>query len=180
MRHRVCTFAEGTPRLAEHSAWIRTRSMCLPPRKVVLIDDNADLIFCAKIYLMAHGHDVWMAHTGLVAIPLVKEVSPDIVFCDIGLPGIDGYQVAKAIRCDPALVHTRLIALTACTAEQDQGRVIAAGFERHLVKPTSLVEILELVEDNATNRLERLRRSFSVLAISAPEFGGRSERNARH
>jgi len=115
-------------------------------RRIVLVDDNVDLALTAKLYLARQGYDVWTAHTGMKAVSLIKEVKPDVVFCDIGMPGMSGYQVAKAIRADPSLDHVRLLAMSAYGQDEDITKAITAGFERHLLKPTSLQDMVANIE----------------------------------
>ena len=115
-------------------------------RKIVLVDDNTDLTLTAKIYLSMQGYDVWVADTGTKGVALIKEVRPDVVFCDIGMPGMNGYQVAKAIRADASLGHVRLLAMTAFGRDEDIAEAVAAGFERHLLKPTPLQDLVTTIE----------------------------------
>jgi CheY-like chemotaxis protein len=115
-------------------------------QKIVLVDDNTDLTLTAKIYLTMKGYDVWVADTGMKGVALIKEVRPDVVFCDIGMPGMNGYQVAKAVRADPSLNGVRLLAMTAFGRDEDITRAIAAGFERHLLKPTPLQDLVTTIE----------------------------------
>ena len=71
---------------------------------------------------------------------------PDVALVDIGLPGIDGYEVARRLRADPATARIRLIALTGYGLAEDQRRVLDAGFDLHLVKPVDLHRLLEVLE----------------------------------
>jgi CheY-like chemotaxis protein len=119
-------------------------------QKIVLVDDNTDLTLTAKIYLRMQGYDVWVADTGAKGVALIKEVRPDVVFCDIGMPGMNGYQVAKAIRADASLGHVRLLAMTAFGRDEDIAKAVAAGFERHLLKPTPLQDLVTTIERGAT------------------------------
>ena len=119
-------------------------------RRIVLVDDNVDLTLTAKIYLTILGYEVWVADNGIIALSLIKAVKPDVVVCDIGLPGMDGYQVAKAIRSDPSLSEVRLLAMTAFGGEEDISKAIAAGFERHLLKPTPLQDLVTNIERGST------------------------------
>ncbi len=119
-------------------------------RKIVLVDDNTDITLTAKMYLTMKGYDVWVADTGLRAVQLIKEVKPDVVFCDIGMPGMNGYQVAQAIRADPTLNNVRLLAMTAFGEDEDIAKAIASGFERHLLKPTRLQDLVDNIERGGT------------------------------
>lgn len=119
-------------------------------RKIVLVDDNTDITLTAKMYLTMKGYDVWVADTGIRAVQLIKEVKPDVVFCDIGMPGMNGYQVAQAIRADPTLNNIRLLAMTAFGQDEDIAKAIASGFERHLLKPTPLQDLVANIERGGT------------------------------
>lgn len=119
-------------------------------RKIVLVDDNTDITLTAKMYLTMKGYDVWVADTGIRAVQLIKEVKPDVVFCDIGMPGMNGYQVAQSIRADPTLNNIRLLAMTAFGQDEDIAKAIASGFERHLLKPTPLQDLVANIERGGT------------------------------
>ena len=119
-------------------------------QKIVLVDDNTDLTLTAKIYLTMKGYDVWVAETGMKGVALIKEVRPDVVFCDIGMPGMNGYQVAKAVRADASLNGVRLLAMTAFGQDEDIAKAIASGFERHLLKPTPLQDLVTTIERGGT------------------------------
>ena len=119
-------------------------------RKIVLVDNDTDIMLTAKMYLTMKGYDVWVADTGIRAVQLIKEVKPDVVFCDIGMPGMNGYQVAQAIRADPTLNNIRLLAMTAFGQDEDIAKAIASGFERHLLKPTPLQDLVANIERGGT------------------------------
>jgi CheY-like chemotaxis protein len=104
---------------------------------VVVIDDNEDGANSLKELLELAGHDVRVALNGPAGVSLARDFQPDVVICDIGLPGMDGYEVARTIRA-----HTPrpplLIALSGYAAPEDARRAQAAGFDRHVAKPPSL------------------------------------------
>ena len=81
------------------------------------------------------GHDVRVAHNGLTALAIARDYVPDVVLLDIGLPIMDGYQVAQRPRRDPSLDHVQLIALTGYGQPEDRRRSREAGFDHHLAKP---------------------------------------------
>src|SRR5687768_11087259 len=86
--------------------------------RIVVIDDNRDLAASTKMLLVYLGHEVWTAHSGPAGVAVVREVVPDLVLCDIGLPGMSGYEVAETVRGDPHLGQTRMFALTAYDGDQ--------------------------------------------------------------
>ena len=107
----------------------------MPPRRVLVVEDNVDAADTLRELLEAWGHTVEVAHDGVAALERARAFRPDVVLCDIGLPGMDGYAVARGIRADPALAATVLVALTGYALSEDQRRAADAGFSRHLSKP---------------------------------------------
>jgi CheY-like chemotaxis protein len=91
------------------------------------------------------GAEVALAHTGRAALEAVAAWRPDVVLLDIGMPGMDGYEVARRIRADPDNRHISLIALTGWGQEEDRQRSSAAGFDHHLVKPADLDQLRQLL-----------------------------------
>jgi CheY-like chemotaxis protein len=87
------------------------------------------------------GHTVAVAYTGPDGVRLAREWRPDVVLCDIGLPGLDGYGVAGALRHDPATAGARLIAVTGYGQDEDRRRTREAGFDHHLTKPVDPVAL---------------------------------------
>ena len=118
-----------------------------PPRKqrVLVIEDNVDAAESLGDALQLSGYEVAVAFDGSQGIEKAHEFKPDVVFCDIGLPGMDGYQVARAFRSDAALRGVFLAALTGYTGPEDQQRATEAGFARHLAKPASLQMLEEVI-----------------------------------
>jgi CheY-like chemotaxis protein len=87
---------------------------------------------------------VELAPTGTEGVAKAKELAPDLILCDIGLPGMDGYAVARTLRLDPRLRVTRLVALSGYAAPEDSAKAREAGFDAHHAKPLSL-ETLETI-----------------------------------
>jgi PAS domain S-box-containing protein len=106
------------------------------PRRIVVVEDNIDSAESMAMMLELAGHQVAVAHTGAAGVALARSFQPEIVLCDIGLPGeLDGYAVARALRAERSLRSARLIALTGYGQEDDKLRAHEAGFEEHLTKP---------------------------------------------
>jgi signal transduction histidine kinase len=105
------------------------------PLRILVVDDNLDAAMTLAMVLELNGHKVDTAHDGLEAIQRAREFRPDVVVLDIGLPGASGYDVARAIRAEPALAGVRLVAVTGYGREEDRRRCQDAGFDLHLVKP---------------------------------------------
>ncbi|MBN9522717.1 response regulator [bacterium] len=125
--------AEDRP--ASPGAQENTASATAAGRRILVVDDNADAADSMAVLLGLHGHTVRTAADGEAAIAAAAEFHPDVVLCDIGLPGMNGYEVARRLRTVPGLAETRFIALTGYGREGDARRSREAGFHAHLVKP---------------------------------------------
>ncbi|MEH6436027.1 response regulator [Massilia sp. DD77] len=110
---------------------------------VLLIEDNEDGREMMATMLAAHGYPVYQAGDGLAGVAAASAHLPDTALVDIGLPGIDGYEVARRLRADPATRGVKLIALTGYGLAEDQRRVFEAGFDLHLVKPVNIDRLLD-------------------------------------
>jgi PAS domain S-box-containing protein len=109
-----------------------------PARRVLVIEDNADAAQTLKEALELNDHVVDVASSGSDGLDKVRALNPDVVLCDIGLPGMDGFEVAKRIRADPGVRGVALIALSGYAQEEDLERSKEAGFDLHLAKPPDL------------------------------------------
>jgi PAS domain S-box-containing protein len=112
--------------------------------RVLIVEDNPDAADSLMMLLDLLGHDVRVVHDGLSALEAVTTKTPDVMLVDIGLPGIDGYELARRIRQRPDLAHVVLVALTGYGSEDDRQRAVEAGFDHHLVKPID-VDALQLL-----------------------------------
>ncbi len=104
-------------------------------RRILLIEDNLDAAETTCMLLERKGHNVRLAYTGAEGIALAREFMPHIILCDIGLPGMDGYQVVRTMRLDPDLHATSIVALTGYGRDKDRQQAQEAGFDMHLTKP---------------------------------------------
>ncbi len=111
------------------------------PLRVLVVDDNSDTVLSISMLLEASGHDVRTAHDGPTAVEVALDYRPDAVLMDIGLPGLNGYVVAKRLRQEPALNNVVQVALTGYGQEADRQRAMEAGFNHHLVKPARLEQL---------------------------------------
>ncbi len=116
--------------------------------RLLVIEDNLDAAGTLKEVLEMGGHEVAVEHDGHEGVAKARSFKPDVVLCDIGLPGLDGYEVARQIRADPS-ISPMLIALTGYTRLEDQHESFKAGFDHHLAKPI-LISELEQVLATAT------------------------------
>ncbi len=115
--------------------------------RVLVVEDNVDAGDSLSMFLRLHGHVVLVARTGPAALEVAEAFHPACVLLDIGLPGIDGYEVARRLRATPALAGVTLCALTGYTpSEADEGRPRQAGFDHHFVKPLALDTLLRLLK----------------------------------
>lgn len=115
------------------------------PARVLVVDDNVDAADTLATFLDMLGLQTEQAHDGPTALAAAPGFAPDVVLLDIGLPGMDGYEVARALRADPRLGRVRLVALTGWGADEDRRRALAAGFDHHLTKPVDLTVLEELL-----------------------------------
>jgi CheY-like chemotaxis protein len=103
--------------------------------RILVVEDNRDSADSLRLLLELSGHEVAVAYTGHDGVRAAEQCQPDVVLCDIGLPGLDGYGVARRLRDNPTTAKARLIAVTAYGQDEDRRRSHEAGFEQHLVKP---------------------------------------------
>jgi PAS domain S-box-containing protein len=111
------------------------------PHRVLVIEDQRDAADSLRLLLELLGHEARVAYSGPAGIREAVAFRPEVVISDIGLPGLDGYGVARALRADPATARARLIALTGYGSEEDRRRGAEAGFDHYLVKPADPVEL---------------------------------------
>jgi len=103
--------------------------------RILLVEDNADSRDALQLLLELDGHRVAVAGDGPEALARATELEPDVALIDIGLPGLDGCEVARQLRATPLGSKMRLIAMTGYSQPEARARVIEAGFDSHLVKP---------------------------------------------
>ena len=123
-------------------------------RRVLVIEDEPDVREGLRAAMQIDDHQVEIAGTGPEGIEKAREFNPDVVLCDIGLPGMSGYDVARALRADPALRSAFLVALSGYTQAADLDRAGAAGFDHHLAKPMTIPKIQAAIAA-ASGRLRR-------------------------
>lgn len=115
--------------------------------RVLIIEDNVDAAESLREALEFSEHRVEIALDGRHALAKAREFKPEVVLCDIGLPGLDGYEVARLFRADPFFQRTMLVALSGYALPSDVERAKDAGFDRHLAKPPELEEIEALLAE---------------------------------
>jgi PAS domain S-box-containing protein len=120
------------------------RFVGIPSHRVLVVDDMSASANTLALLLNAIGQEVEVTYDGRSALEAAAELRPHVVFLDIGMPGMDGYEVARQLRANSELNGVSLVALTGYGQEEDRRRAFEAGFDHHLVKPTS-IELLEQV-----------------------------------
>jgi CheY-like chemotaxis protein len=117
--------------------------------QVLVVDDNTDAAESLGVLLDIEGHAAHIAHTGAEALQVAQSQPLDVVFLDIGLPDMTGYDVARRLRLLPGMQKTLLVALTGWGTQDDRQRTRDAGFDRHLTKPAELPAVEELLRTAA-------------------------------
>ncbi|HYD41352.1 MAG TPA: ATP-binding protein [Anaeromyxobacter sp.] len=151
-----------------------TERRCL---RVLVVDDNADAALTLADLVTLQGHAAEVAHDGRSAIAMAQAAPPDVVVCDIGLPDMSGYDVARALRAGPDGGAIRLVALTGYAQPKDRESAATAGFDEHVAKPVDPDRIARLLDGAA--RSPTPRRS-AVENVSADDGGGRLTPAAPH
>jgi signal transduction histidine kinase/ActR/RegA family two-component response regulator len=121
-------------------------------RRVLLVDDNVDFVTTMATLLGTLGHDVKIAHEGVAAQQIAQEFAPQFSFLDIGMPGMNGYDLARHLRELPETSTSILVAVTGWGQEKDRQRSRDAGFDYHLVKPVELAQILKVLDGGFAQR----------------------------
>jgi PAS domain S-box-containing protein len=116
------------------------------PCRILIIEDDADAAESFRMLLESCGHEVAVTLDGAVGLELARRFRPEVVLCDLGLPGdLDGHAVARILRSEPDLVNVRLIALSGYGQEEDVRRSVQSGFDRHVTKPVSIDELQRII-----------------------------------
>jgi CheY-like chemotaxis protein len=116
-----------------------------PSLRVLVVDDNVDTVTTLALLVKESGHDVRTAYDGSEVLEAALDYRPNVVLLDIGLPGLNGFEVAKRIRQQPTLKNIVLVAMTGYGQVSDRKRSQEAGFDHHLVKPGDFGKLLELL-----------------------------------
>ena len=109
--------------------------------RVLLVDDNIDAMEMMGFLLAEMGHEAWTTHDASQIVPLALQHRPQVIVLDIGLPGADGYELARMLKAHPELKHIRLVAHTGYGSPEDRKLALEAGFDAHLVKPAELEDL---------------------------------------
>jgi PAS domain S-box-containing protein len=121
------------------------RALATPGRRILIVDDNVDAAESLALLLVLKGHDARAVYDGPSAVGLAAAFCPQLVLLDLGMPGMDGYEVARRLRQQPGLEGAVLVALTGWGQQEDRRRSRQAGFDHHLVKPVESGKLDELL-----------------------------------
>lgn len=116
-----------------------------PSQRVLIVEDNLENLHSLTRLLKSDGHQVEFAINGYVALVVAKKFAPDVVLLDLGLPGMNGFDVCSRLKAEPTLAHIRVIAVTAHGDEAARARSKAVGCESHIIKPYDPAFLLALV-----------------------------------
>ena len=121
----------------------------LYPLRIMIVDDNRDAADLVAEFLVMCGHEAVPVYGGAEALQTAHSFVPDVVFLDLGMPGVNGLEVAFTLRQAPRFQHIKMIALTAWSDDVTRMKTKAVGFDHHLVKPADLNDILGLLSVGA-------------------------------
>jgi len=156
---RGASFSIRLPLEPQAATSQRTPIVPSGPRRILVIEDNVDAAESMQLMLELSGHTVAVAWSGAEGLMTAATFLPELVLCDIGLPGqMDGYEVARALAADPTLAPARRVAISGYGQEEDRQRAREAGFEEHLVKPVDPDALVHLI-DRLFSRSGRRRNS---------------------
>jgi CheY-like chemotaxis protein len=164
--HLPCLAA--VPGRIEKVSSIQGRKPEVTGRRVLVVDDNADAAETVAAYLRLEGHETKVVTEGAEVLAAARVFEPQVVVLDIGLPGLDGYQIARQLRIQPYTKDTLLIAVTGYGREEDRARAAAAGFDCHFVKPADPVEIQAAIERGSPLGKEQGKGQLRSLAGAPP------------
>ncbi len=114
--------------------------------RILIIEDSHDFVYLLRSLFESMGHQCIAAYDGMKGIHLARETKPDVIFCDIGLPKMNGFEVAKAIKAEDSLKGICLVALTGYTGQRNLDHAADAGFNYHLAKPAGMAELSNILD----------------------------------
>jgi CheY-like chemotaxis protein len=119
---------------------------CVNPKRVLIVEDHLDSARSMCMLVAEMGHTADYAINGYAGVDLMRRFRPDVILLDLGLPGIDGFEVCRRIKGDASLKHVRVIVITGYAQEEHRVRSLAAGCEVHLIKPVPTAVIEHLLD----------------------------------
>jgi two-component system CheB/CheR fusion protein len=130
------------------------------PLGVLVVEDNQDAADGLAMILRLWGHEVQVAFDGVGALEMAERHEPDVIISDLGLPGMDGYELARQLRQRPAFGKAVLVALSGYGREEDKRRALEAGFDHHVVKPPDLDALARLLGRVAARAVDPKARTL--------------------
>jgi CheY-like chemotaxis protein len=144
------TFEIRLPLIERPRSAVRdTEALDVAPRRVLIVDDNVDAANTLALILRLDGHNAEAVYSSKDVVASARALKPDVILLDIGLPEMNGYDVAQVLRSDPELQTVRLVALTGYGQAEDRRRTRAAGFDDHLVKPVDAAALKRTIAAKA-------------------------------
>jgi CheY-like chemotaxis protein len=131
---------------------LETRAEHATKARVLLVDDNADASLTLAMLLRLEGHDVAVAYEGREALRVAPEFRPDVILLDIGLPGMDGYEIGRRLRAEPTTAGAVMIALTGYSHAEARTQSREVGFDQHVVKPVDPAALIRSLAGLASRR----------------------------
>jgi signal transduction histidine kinase/ActR/RegA family two-component response regulator len=140
---RIPILHNAAPAVAMEQPKVLSATQCL---RILVVDDNVDAAeTMAELLREAAGYEVWIEASGDAALAALENFTPDVAILDIGLPGMNGYELARKLRANERFAGMRIIAVTGYGARQDRARALESGFDEHLTKPVRLARLLEAI-----------------------------------
>jgi len=115
--------------------------------RVLIVDDQVDGAKALARLLLRENAEVRIANDGPAGLAAAREFLPEVLLLDLGLPGLDGYELARALRAEPAFTNSLFIALSGYAQKSDRERTLAAGFNLHFAKPVEIASLLSAIRD---------------------------------
>jgi two-component system CheB/CheR fusion protein len=148
---RLPLLAEVPEALHEQGQGRESKVAGTRPRRVLIVDDNVDAAKSMEMIVRAWGHPVEIARDGPEALAIAERFQPEIALVDIGLPGMNGYELASRLRADLARSNVKLVAVTGYGRDSDRIAARAAGFDAHLTKPADIADLERLLANDYPN-----------------------------
>jgi len=144
------------PRQSDTGSLHATTTAKAPPRahkrRVLIADDNRDAADSLSMLLQIAGHAVTVAYDGRQALESIETTRPEVALLDVGMPELDGYEVARRVRLDARIRNTLLIAVTGWGQASDKERALEAGFDVHFTKPVEPTALIDLLGEKLPTR----------------------------
>ena len=140
------------------------------PRRILVVDDHVNAADSLAMLLSMSGHEVRTAYDGHSGLEQAAQFKPEVIFLDLGMPGMDGYETARRVRQLSGLEHVKLVALTGWGQEEDRRRTQEAGFDAHLVKPVNPAALQELMASGSARVIGRTVLSAPAMRFAVNRF----------